>query len=131
MGTRARPLQHGRVARLLILLPMPAPLGAEQADTWLRDAVAGLSAHAAVERAELTIVGPGSRRSPRHWDRMIELLLTDDTDPRTWTDTGPCGEWLADLRSLRLQPDVVFADATTVIRVPRRPAQPHRNEERA
>ena len=116
MAPRARPHQHGRVARLLILLPMPRTLSEEQADAWLHDAVAGLSAHAGVEHAELSIVGPGSRRSPNNWDRMIELRLTDDTDPRTWADTGPCGEWLADLRSLRLQPEVLLADATTIIR---------------
>ena len=104
------------MARLLILLTMPAPLSPERAEAWLHDAVADLSAHEEVERAELSTVGPGSRRFPRNWDRLIELHLCDGINAGAWAHTGACGEWLADLRSLRLQPQLLLADATTVIR---------------
>ena len=107
--------QHGRVARLLILLTMPTRLSDEQGDAWLREAVAGLSAHRDVECADVSSLAPGSRRSPRNWDRMIELHLRDGAGADEWADTGPCGEWLADLRSLRLQPVVLLADAAAVI----------------
>ena len=115
MATRARGVQHDRVARLLILLPMPRALSAEQGDAWLRDAVAGLSADRDVERADVSCLAPGSRRSPRSWDRMIELHLRDGAGASEWADTGPCAEWLADLRSLRLAPEVLVADATSVM----------------
>lgn len=116
MASRAQPEQHGRVARLLILFTMPAPLSKEQADAWLHEAVAGLSAHADVERAELSRLGSGSRRHPRKWERMLELELADGADADRWADTGLCCDWLAELRSLRLQPVVLLAETETVVR---------------
>ncbi len=94
---------------------MPTPLSEEQGDAWLREAVARLSAHRDVERADVSSLAPGSRRCPRNWDRMIELHLTDGAGAGDWADTGPCAEWLADLRSLRLQPVVLLADTATVM----------------
>jgi hypothetical protein len=108
-------VQDCRVARLLILLTIPAPLSAERAEAWLHDAVAGLSAHEEVERAVLSRLLPGSRRFPRNWDRLIELHLCGGINAGAWVDTGACGEWLADLRSLRLHPQLLLADATIVI----------------
>ena len=119
MAAPSRAEQHGGVARLLILLTMPTPLSEEQGDAWLREAVARLSTHRAVERADVSSLATGSRRCPRNWDRLIELHLKDGAGD--WADTGPCAEWLADLRSLRLAPVVLLADTATVLR----------NEERA
>ena len=114
MAPRARGVEHGRVARVVILLTMPAPLAEEQGDGWLHDAVAVLSAHRDVERADVSRLAPGSRRCPRNWDRMIELHLAAGAGASEWADAGACGEWLADLRSLRLQPVVLVADTATV-----------------
>lgn len=117
MAPPARAVQHGGVvARLLILLTMPAPLSGEQGDAWLHDAVALLSAARDVERADVSSLAPGSRRCPRNWDRLIELHLRDGAGAGAWADAGRCGEWLADLRSLRLQPVVLLADTATVMR---------------
>jgi hypothetical protein len=100
-----------RVVRLVILLTLPTPFSEEQGDAWLRDSVALLSAHREVERADVSSLAPGSRRCPCNWDRMIELHLRDGAGASDWADAGLCGEWLADLRSLRLQPVVLLADA--------------------
>jgi hypothetical protein len=105
-----------RVARLVILLTLPARVSETHGDAWLRDAVALLSAHRDVERAEISSLAPGSRRHARNWDRLIELHLTDGAGASGWADTGPCGEWLADLRSLRLQPVVMLADTAPAMR---------------
>jgi hypothetical protein len=46
---------------------------------------------------------------------MIELHLSDAVGASGWADTGLCGEWLADLRALRLAPVVLLADTASVM----------------
>lgn len=130
-GTRTRPVvgssnrehQHAdaqrspsrRMTRLLILLELPARPAHADVDAWLAAHVRGIAALADVERARLSVLEVGSRRCARAWDRMLELQLADEVERAGWADTGLCGDWLADLRSLGLRPQVLLVHGGTVI----------------
>ncbi len=104
----ARPAAHdARVPRLLVLWSRPHHLGAEEAERWVRAEVRALLAGDAVRSVELTRLEGASPRHGCDWHWLLEVEVTGSV--RDCVESGPCAEWLDDLRLLGMRPAVVVA----------------------
>jgi hypothetical protein len=105
----AWPAAHdARVPRLLVLWSHPPRLSAEEAERWTRAEVRALLSGGAVRSAELTRLESASPRHGSDWRWMLELEVAGPV--RDCVESGPCAEWLGDLRLLGMRPAVVVAD---------------------
>jgi hypothetical protein len=95
------------VPRVLLLWTRPHHLSSEQAERWARSELHALVATDAVRSAKLSRLEQASPRHGGEWRWLLELEIAGHV--RDWVETGPCAEWLGDLRLLGMKAELVVA----------------------
>jgi hypothetical protein len=105
---RAPPRDHDAgVPRVLLLWTRPHHLSSEEAESWARGELHALVAADAVRSAKLSRLEQASLRHGGEWRWLLELEIAGPV--RDWVESGPCAEWLGDLRLLGMKAELVVA----------------------
>jgi hypothetical protein len=99
---------------VLIAWSRPHHLSVEEAERWARAELRSVVAADAVRSAELRRLEPASPRYGGGWHWLLELEIAGPA--RECVESGPCAEWLGDLRLLGMRAEVVVADETIDLR---------------
>jgi len=98
------------VARLLVLWSRPHHLTPLEAERWVRGEVRAVVAHDAICSARLSRLEPASPRHGADWQWLLELEIAEPV--HDYVESGPCAEWLGDLRLLGMRAQVVVVADT-------------------
>jgi hypothetical protein len=107
------------MARLLVLCRRPYHLPPKEAEAWLRQELEAVLQRDGLEGATLTRLENPSAQWTRSFDWLIEFRLSGLASTAMGRG-GACGELLADLRLLGMEPAVALADERVAI--PLRPS---------
>jgi hypothetical protein len=107
MVWRRRVTHDREVSRLLVLWSRPAHLTYEEAERWARAEIRALLRSDGVRAAELTRLESASERhrADRSW--LLELEVAGPVPE--CVESGPCADWLGDMRLLGMRPAVMLA----------------------
>jgi hypothetical protein len=104
-----RPCVHDdAVPRVLVLWTRPHHLSREEAERWVRREVRAVAAAEAVNSAKLSRLEQASPRHGGDWSWLLELQIAGSV--RDYVESGPCAEWLGDLRLLGMEMQLVVAE---------------------
>ena len=106
MAVARYPGQAVVVPRLLVLWSRPYHLAAGEAERWVRAEVRQLPAADGVMAVALRRLESASPRLGHQWDWLLELEVAAPVADRV--ESGPCADWLADLRLLGMRPTVLL-----------------------
>ncbi|HEX2413845.1 MAG TPA: hypothetical protein VHJ37_01385 [Thermoleophilaceae bacterium] len=98
------------MARLMVLVSPPHHLGLEEAEHWLREELAPVTAGAGVRSAALSRLAAASRRWSQEWGWLIELEFEDAQAAREAVAEDACRMLLGDLRLVGMRPTVALVD---------------------
>jgi hypothetical protein len=102
------------VPRLLVLWSRPHHLSDEEAERWARAELRGVATAPGIRSLQLRRLEAPSPRYAGDWRWLLELEI--DGPARACVESGPCGEWLADLRLLGMRAEVVVAAEAVELR---------------
>jgi hypothetical protein len=104
-----RPRVHDdAVPRVLVLWTRPHHLTREEAERWVRRELRAVAAAEAVRSARLSRLEQASPSHGGDWRWLLELQIAGSV--RDYVESGPCAEWLGDLRLLGMKTQLVVAE---------------------